>query len=142
MFVYRSAVFFDELDLMAMLHNARYAVHVEHATSALYESPGFQFATDAAENPDQIHAVRHFEVDLRRPFVRPGELEVRLWVSRMGKTSCRYGFACLGPEGVEHATGQRVIVKLDPVSLRPVPWSERFRQAHRQLLGENHPDAG
>jgi acyl-CoA thioesterase FadM len=38
-FSYASQVFFDELDPMHMLHNARYAVHVERAISALYPQP-------------------------------------------------------------------------------------------------------
>jgi acyl-CoA thioesterase FadM len=77
-FVHPSPVHFDELDAMAMLHNARYAVHVERATSAL--------------------------------------------------------FAHLGcSEAGVHARGRRTVVKLEPASLRPARWTERFREAHAGL---------
>ncbi len=140
-FRHLSRVYFDELDAMAMLHNSRYAVHVERATTALYESLGFRWETDVADNPDQFHVVRRFEVDLRRPFAGDGELDVRLWVRRLGETSCSYGFVCLGLDGTVHASGQRTIVKLDPSSLRPTPWTARFRDGHRHLIDENPSNA-
>lgn len=125
---------------MGMLHNSRYAVHVERATTALYEKLGFRWEADVAENPDQFHVVRRFEIDLRRPFGGTGELHARLWVSRLGETSCRYGFACLGADGLAHAVGERTIVKLDPGSFRPAPWTQRFREGHRHLFQENPTD--
>jgi acyl-CoA thioester hydrolase len=134
-------VYFDELDPMAMLHNSRYAVHVERATTALFESLGFRWQADVAKNPDQFHVVRRFEVDLRRPFAGDDELDVRLWVRRLGETSCSYAFACLGADGTVHASGQRTIVKLDPSSLRPAPWTARFRDGHRHLIEDNPNDA-
>ncbi len=140
-FRHSSRVYFDELDAMAMLHNSRYAVHVERATTALYESLGFRWETDVANNPDQFHVVRRFEIDLRRPFAGDGELDVHLWVRRLGETSCSYAFACLGVDGTVHASGQRTIVKLDPRSLRPTAWTARFRDGHRDLIEENPHDA-
>lgn len=130
LFVYASEVHFDELDPMGILHNARYAVHVERATSALYESLGFRFEREVADNPDQFHVVRRIELDFHRPFVGTGPLQVRIWVDRLGETSCRYGFACISGDGVEHVTGLRTIVKLDPRSMRPLPWTTRFRESH------------
>jgi acyl-CoA thioester hydrolase len=39
MYLYASPVHFDELDANGVLHNARYALHVEHAQSALSSRP-------------------------------------------------------------------------------------------------------
>src|SRR6266852_5744805 len=117
-FVHPSPVPFDELDAMAMLHNARYAVHVERATSALFAHLGWRWELNAALNPDQFHVVR--------------EVQVELWVEKLGETSCVYGFQCFSEAGV-HARGRRTVVKLEPASLRPARWTERFREAHAGL---------
>ena len=44
-FSWLSPVFFDELDLNGALHNARFAVHVERAQSALFEQLGKGWAS-------------------------------------------------------------------------------------------------
>ena len=40
-FRYDSAVFFDEMDPLGVMHNSRFAVHVERAQSALFEQLGY-----------------------------------------------------------------------------------------------------
>jgi acyl-CoA thioester hydrolase len=132
-FSYESLVFFDELDPMKTLHNARYAVHVERATTAFYGSLGFRYEFDDAENPDQVHVVRAFAIQFEAPFRSEGGLTVRLWAERLGTSSCTYGFACASGEAL-HARGQRTIVKLDPATLRPAPWTEKFRTGHERVL--------
>jgi acyl-CoA thioester hydrolase len=132
-FVCHSSVFFDELDPMKMLHNTRYAVHVERATTALYYLAGFRWELDVEKNPDQFHAVRSFDIDFQSPLVGQREMEITLGVQKLGTTSCVYGFSCRSADGGQHARGTRTIVKLDPVTARPVEWSDRFRAAHRTL---------
>ena len=62
-------------------------------------------------------------------------MRVDLWVEKLGTTSCIYGFLCSSEDGkVGHARGQRTIVKLDPDSFRPKPWSSFFRERHYSLL--------
>ena len=41
-FRYDSAVFFDEMDPLGVMHNSRFAVHVERAQTALFEHLGYQ----------------------------------------------------------------------------------------------------
>lgn len=129
-----SRVHFDELDPMSILHNARYQIHVERATAAFFESRGFTWAASLEENPDKFHAVRRFEIDLAQPFFGEGPLDVELWLEHLGRTSLRYGFACLGQDGALHASGMRAVVKLDPTTYRPVEWTDRWRKAHRTGL--------
>src|SRR5262245_34184373 len=116
-FAHRSFVHFDELDPMQMLHNARMAAHVERATVAFYASLGRRWERNVADNPDQFHVVRELCVEFLQPFVGTGEMQVELWVEKLGSTSCVYGFRCASVDGrVVRARGRRAIVKLDPAT--------------------------
>ena len=62
-------------------------------------------------------------------------MRIDLWVERLGNTSCVYGFLCSSPDGnVAYARGDRTIVKVDPRSFRPAPWSAPFRERHSELV--------
>ena len=130
MYVHRSTVWFDELDMVGVLHNARYAIHVERAMTAWYHS---------IPNPDPSDGyivVKHYDIEFLRPFTTErGELVVEVALRRLGSTSAVFGFRCLshGADGseIEHARGSRANVKVSPGDLRPAPWSDRFRE----LLG-------
>lgn len=134
-FTHLSPVHFDELDAMSMLHNARYALHVERAIAAWYLAQGRNFELDVDANPDQFHVVRDFHIEFLVPFRGLGNLRIDLWVEKLGETSCVYGFLCSSEDGtVGHARGDRTIVKLDPKSFRPKPWSDFFRDRHQLLV--------
>jgi acyl-CoA thioester hydrolase len=133
-FTYRSFVHFDELDPMQLLHNSRYAVHVERATSAFFGSFGRKWEADVQRNTDQFHAVREFHIEFLSPFDRPGELVVELWVERLGITSVTYGFRIVhGAAQRVVAEGRRAVVKLDPTTFQPTPWTDEFLDAHTAL---------
>ncbi|GAA1970753.1 acyl-CoA thioesterase [Kitasatospora viridis] len=121
-----SRVHWDELDPMGILHNARYQVHAERAVGA--------FFADFVNDADLFHAVRRFEIDFRRPLRGQGTMQVELWLEHLGRTSCRHGFALLGPDGQLLASGARAVVKIDPDTFRPVEWSETWRAAHLSRL--------
>jgi acyl-CoA thioester hydrolase len=134
-FVHRSLVHFDELDPMQMLHNVRLATHVERATIAFYASLGRRWERNVADNPDQFHVVRELQVDFLQPFLGTGEMHVEIWVERLGSSSCVYRFRCASADGrIVYARGRRAIVKVDPDSHRPLPWTPAFRDAHERLL--------
>ena len=66
-------------------------------------------------------------------------MRIDLWVEHLGNTSCVYGFVCSSADGrVPYARGERTIVKIDPASKRPAPWTERFRSAHKDLVKDLH----
>ena len=133
-FVYHSPVHFDELDPMQMLHNSRFAAHVERAISAYYLTTGRRWEPEVARNPDQFHVVRELRIEYLAPVVGPGTMRIDVWVERLGTTSCVYGFLCSSEDGtVAHARGERTIVKIDPTSRRPSPWSDFFREKHEEL---------
>ena len=131
-FVYYSPVHFDELDAMQMLHNSRFAAHVERAVIAWYRNlGGGGWQRNPADNPDQFHVVRDFHIEYLKPVMGPGTMRIDVWVERLGNTSCVYGFVCSNEDGtIGYARGERTIVKLDPASHRPAPWTEQFRAVH------------
>jgi acyl-CoA thioester hydrolase len=134
-FVYHSPVHFDELDPMQMLHNARFAAHVERAVSAWYMTSGKKWELSVADNPDQFHVVRELRIEYLNPVIGPGTMRIDVWVERLGTTSCVYGFLCSSEDGrTPYARGERTIVKIDPASRRPAPWTEFFRDRHITLL--------
>ena len=57
-FSWLSPVYFDELDLNGVLHNTRFAVHVERAQSALFEQLGLAWTSYAERDPDLRYVVR------------------------------------------------------------------------------------
>jgi acyl-CoA thioester hydrolase len=127
LYVHRSTVWFDELDMVGVLHNARYAIHVERAMTSWYH------AQQDADPSDGLIVVKQYEIEFIRPFTQErGELVVEVSLQRRGTTSAVFSFRCLSyPEGDEgpevlHARGTRAIVKVTPGSLRPAPWSAKF----------------
>ncbi|MGH9115514.1 MAG: acyl-CoA thioesterase [Acidimicrobiales bacterium] len=125
-FVWSTQVFFDDLDAMGMLHNARYFALIERASSAFFEARGWRWERDVADNPDQHFVVRQQAAQYEDPIAGPGIVEVEMWVTRLGRTSAFFEYEVRSPGGRVHARAQRSTVKLDPVSLRPAPWTPRL----------------
>ena len=127
LYVHRAMVWFDELDMVGVLHNARYAIHVERAMTAWYHSLADLDPSDA------VVVVRQYNIEFLRPFTQERrELVVELGVGKLGRTSAVYTFRAVSYEEdgteIEHARGIRAIVKVDLKTLRPTPWSDRFRE--------------
>jgi acyl-CoA thioester hydrolase len=126
LYVYRSTIWFDELDKLGVLHNARYAIHVERASTA------WHFSLPGRDPSDDNVVVKHYEIEFLQPFVRErGELIVEVGLGRLGNTSAVYTFRCVSEAAdgteVEHARGSRTIVKVSEGDLRPAPWSDGLR---------------
>ncbi|WP_408647552.1 acyl-CoA thioesterase [Streptomyces geranii] len=128
-------VHFDDLDSLGMLHNARYPLLVERAWNELWQGHGFGFDGDWAAAGDFCNVVRELQISYEAPVGRPGPYAVHLWLERLGTTGLTYGFRFCSADGeVTYARGTRVLVRLDAGTLRPTPWSERFRACGRELL--------
>jgi acyl-CoA thioester hydrolase len=123
-----SAVYFDELDPNGHLHNTRFAVHVERATTAVFAAAGFDTATVDPRPADLRYVVRQFGIEFHAPFRGTGVLLVDLRVQSFGSTSLLWAFDCYAADrSAACASGTRTLVKVDDVGT-PVPWSERFRR--------------
>ncbi|MEU3507131.1 thioesterase family protein [Streptomyces longwoodensis] len=128
-------VHFDDLDALGLLHNARYPLLVERAWTELWQQHGVRFEGDWAAAGDACNAVKELRVTYEAPVTRPGTYAVHLWLDRLGTTGLTYGFRLCSADGATtYARGTRVLVRLDPHTLRPAPWSDTLRSAGRELL--------
>ncbi len=122
-------VFFDDLDAFGILHNARYLLLFEHAIGSFWHHLGWAGPLDFNSTPDKYHLVRANHVEYHRPVVGTGDVRIRVWVAKLGRTSLTFGVRIMPlDEDIDHASGQRVIVRVDPEHKRPVPWSDEFRE--------------
>lgn len=125
-------IYFDDLDAFQILHNARYLLLFERTIGSFWEHLGYGTLIDAQRDPDQFHLVRSNHMEYLAPVKNVGRVRCRVWVERLGRTSLTFGFRLLPmDEDVDHAVGSRTIVRVDPATLRPTPWSEGFRERLR-----------
>ncbi|MFJ4808574.1 acyl-CoA thioesterase [Streptomyces longwoodensis] len=128
-------VHFDDLDALGLLHNARYPLLVERAWTELWQQHGVRFEGDWAAAGDACNAVKELRLTYEAPVTRPGTYAVHLWLDRLGTTGLTYGFRFCSADGATtYARGTRVLVRLDPHTLRPAPWSDTLRSAGQELL--------
>lgn len=131
-------VHFDDLDLMGIVHNARYAVLVERAISAFWTRNGHGF-----DGSKTLFAVAEFTINYRVPITRIGPVGVEFWLDRLGTSSAVYGYRVVSPEGdVVHAEGKRVMIQLDPATRRPAPWPAETRAVADRLLAKEPAHQG
>ncbi len=123
-------VYFDDLDAFHILHNARYLLLFERTIGAFWQRLGWGGTLDMQKNPDQFHLVRANHLEYLKPVHGTGEVRVRVWVEKLGRSSLTFGF-CVMPmdEDLDYATGSRVLVRVDPLSRTPTPWTEAIRNA-------------
>ena len=128
-------VHFDDLDAMGVLHNARYAVLVERAVVQWWSERGVSFAGGRPTTPDAFNVVREYAITFHRPVRGTGAIGVHFWLERMGTTSADYRFRVTSADGgTVFAEGRRVNVRLDPATMRPVPWTDHGRALGSTLL--------
>jgi acyl-CoA thioester hydrolase len=96
---------------------------------------GHSFEDGRPTTPDVVHAVREYSITYHQPIRGTGEVLVHFWLDRFGESSGVYGFRFVSTDGrTVHADGRRIIVKLDPDTLRPSPWTAGAREVASALL--------
>ena len=121
-------VYFDDLDAFQILHNARYLLLFERTIGAFWGRLGFHGPLRADGDPDQWHLVRENRIEYLRPVEGTGEVRVRIWVEKLGRTSLIFGFHVLPmDEDRPYASGSRVLVRIDRATRQPCPWSDDLR---------------
>jgi acyl-CoA thioester hydrolase len=120
-------VYFDDLDALQILHNSRYLLLFERTIGSFWmRAVGWNGVLD--ENPDRYHLVRMNQIEYLRPISAIGEVRVRIWVEKLGRTSLTFGMRILPmDEDVDYARGTRVNVCVDPTTKKPTPWSDALR---------------
>lgn len=121
-------VYFDDLDALQILHNARYLLLFERTIGSFWGRAMGWDGMAGTDNPDRYHLVRANHIEYIRPVTGLGEVRVRVWVEKLGRTSLTFGFRLLPmDEDKDYAVGSRVIVCIDPATRKPAPWSDDFR---------------
>jgi acyl-CoA thioester hydrolase len=122
--VEQMTVHFDDIDAMGVLHNARYAVLLERAMTNFWGRHGHSFEGGQPTTSDSFNVVKEFTITYLRPVLGAGEVIVHFWIERLGSTSAVYAFRFRSTDGETiFAEGRRVVVKLDPATLTPTPWT-------------------
>lgn len=116
-------VYFDDLDPFHILHNSRYLLLFERTIGAFWMELGLGGFADL-HRPEQIHVVARNEIDYVSPVRGVCKVRVRVWVSRVGRTSLTFGMRLWAmDEDINRARGLRTIVHVDAGTLKPSPWS-------------------
>ncbi len=121
-------VYFDDLDALNILHNMRYLLFIERARGELLNALGFHWQDDLAANPDKFNVVAEHRIRYLTPVRGDGDLWVDLTITHFGRTSMVLSAQVLSPGGATlYAEGDTRVVRLDPATFRPAPWSDSFR---------------
>lgn len=128
-------VYFDDLDALNILHNVRFLLFTERARGELFNALGFRWEDDLTVNPDKYHVVAEHQVRYTAPVRGEGELSVELQPTHLGTSSAILSARVKAQHGdLLHAEGTTRLVRLDPATQRPCPWSDRFRAAFGPLV--------
>jgi acyl-CoA thioester hydrolase len=122
-------IYFEDLDVFGVLHNARYPLLVERSVGDFWKKMGWGGLANLAENPDQFHLVRVNHVEYHKAIKGIDEVRTRVWVGKLGNTSLRFDFSILPTDqDIICASGYRTLVCVDRDTMRPKPWSDTFRE--------------
>jgi acyl-CoA thioester hydrolase len=136
-FVSTQRVYFDDLDALQILHNMRFLLFIERARGQLFNAMGFHWQDDLEHNPDKFHVVAEHAVAYLAPVRGEGDLTVVLRVTKLGRTSLVTSARVQSPDGgARYAEGTTRLVRLDPSTFRPAPWSDRFRARMAPLVSD------
>jgi acyl-CoA thioester hydrolase len=128
-------VYFDDLDALNILHNVRFILFFERARGELFNALGFRWEDDFSVNPDKYHVVAEHSIRYLAPVRGEGDVEVELQPSHLGTSSAILAAKVRARHGdVVHAEGSTRLVRLEPGTQRPCPWSDRFRAAFGPLV--------
>ena len=120
-------VYFDDLDAFRILHNARYLLLFERTLGSFWEHVGLPY--DPTLHGDHHHLVRANTIEYLTPVRGTGKVRVRVWVDRIGRTSLTFAFRMMPLDAdTVYAEGTRTLVRVDPDTGRPEPWSDEFRE--------------
>jgi acyl-CoA thioester hydrolase len=132
-------VYFDDLDPYHILHNARYLLLFERTLGSFWMELGMGSFQDP-DYPDRFHFVRTNYIEYLSPVRGVGKVRVRVWVERIGRTSLTFAFRMMPlDEDREHARGSRTVVRIDPDTFEPGPWSDTFRRLIQPWVAEQDP---
>ena len=111
---------------MGHVNNAVYLTYLEQARFAHWrEIWGMNFERLPEGTPGVILA--HAEIDYRRPAKYGDDLEVRITLQGIGRSSFTYGYEVVDEREQIVATARSVQVMYDYAAEKPVPMSDALR---------------
>ena len=127
-------VYFDDLDALNILHNVRYLLFMERARGEFLQALGFRWQDSLEDNPAKHHVIAAHEVEYLAPVTGEVQLNVELSPTHLGRTSLVLDAAVKAFHGqTVHCRCTTRLVRLDPATQRPAPWSPRMREAIEPL---------
>ena len=130
-FISRQRVYWDNLDLLGVLHNAHYILLFERARFDFWQHNGVGPNTPGFDWP---YVVAKNEVNYRHAITSEQSVTVTVTVQRMGSSSVTFTHTVYAHDGTLSADGHTVLVRLDGATNRPIPWSEKFREMVRPYM--------
>lgn len=128
--VRRKRIYLDDLDGFGMLHHAGYAVLLDRAVIDFWLEAGW-----VADPSVSVQVIRSLALTYHLPVVGMQDVDVHLWIDRAGRSSVTYRFEVLSTDHtVRHAEGSRVLVNLDPATLRPTLLTDDMWEVAAPLL--------
>ena len=131
-------VYFDDLDALNILHNVRFLLFMERARGELFNVLGFRWEDDFSVNPDKYHVVAAHEIKYLMPVRGEGDVAVALTPTHLGTSSLILHANVQSLDGKAiYAEGTTRIVRLDPTTNKPCPWSQVFRDKLGALVKQH-----
>ena len=136
-FIHRLEVRFRDCDPMGHVNNAVYLTYLEQTRFNHWRSLwGFGSPQTPQEMPGVILA--RVEADYKRPARCGDNLEIRLVVGEIGRSSFRYEYEVVDEQGRTVLTAKTVQVMYDYAAEKPVPIPGEIRallEVHRRPTG-------
>ena len=124
-FISTQFVHFDLVDLLGVVHNAQYFFLFERARTDWIQSHGLWYGSPEFDWP--YYVVRN-EIDYLAPIFGGVEIDVSVQIDKIGRTSATFHHLIATPDGQKAAEGRTIVVRVDPDSKIPIPWTDRFRR--------------
>jgi len=129
LFIYRSQVPFDHLDMQGILHHSRHLLHVEGASHAFFEHVMNSVGFDPARFPDQNSVVRKLNIDYLHPLSGMRIILVTMRVTQLRSCAMTTAFELRNEDGkTVFSRGLREVCRVKAHELKPTMWSEEYRQ--------------
>lgn len=126
-FVHRLEVRFRDCDPMGHVNNAVYLTYLEQARFAHWRALR-RAALEAAPAGAPGVILAHAEVDYRRQARSGDELEIRIGLAGIGRTSFTYEYEIVSAAGELIASARTVLVMYDYAASKPVPVPQEIRE--------------
>jgi len=124
----RIALRWSDMDAFNHVNNARFLTFLEQARIEWFETIGEDWVTDSS-GPVIASATLNF----RRPIGYPSQIDVELFIEKLGTSSMVIGHRILAEDGSLHCDGNVVAVWIDRHSGRPTPLPGSVRRAAERL---------